>query len=100
MDFNRLICSKYEQIYTVPLTRKVYPMEFDGPYKHNDGLGTPVVSTATVRPDTNDIYIEARGGGAGLMTTTIHMVNGELWLTQTLPEKKGIQNSRVFHRKP
>ena len=75
-------------------------MEFDAPYKHKDGLGYSVVSTATVLPEKNEIFISAIGGKAGEMTTTIRIDDqNQLWLIQTLPEKNHIQNSRVFIRK-
>jgi len=97
LEMKEISKNKWQQIYVVPLTKKVYPMEFGGPYEHKDGLGDPVTSTAQVQSD-NTILITARGSRSGVVTTVIQIKDGELWLTQTMPEKGGIQNSRIFKK--
>ena len=71
----------------MPVTTKIYPMEFDGPYDHKDGLGDAVTSTAEIL-ENNTILITATGSRSGVVTTVIEIKDGELWLTQTMPEKE------------
>lgn len=62
-------------------------MEFGWPYEHKDGLGDQVTSSAEVQSD-NTILITARGSRSGVVTTVIQIKEGDLWLTQTMPEKE------------
>ena len=62
-------------------------MEFGWPYEHKDGLGDHVTSSAEVQSD-NTILITARGSRSGVVTTVIQIKDGDLWLTQTMPEKE------------
>jgi len=97
LEMKEISKNKWQQIYVVPVTTKIYPMEFDGPYDHKDGLGDAVTSTAEIL-ENNTILITATGSRSGVVTTVIEIKDGELWLTQTMPEKGGIQNSRIFKK--
>merc|ERR1712183_1240534 len=64
----------FGQIYTAPFYRQEYPMKFDGEYDLKDGLGTPVVATAS--DNCNQIEIVAENGKQGQQITTL-LLNAE-----------------------
>lgn len=96
LTFTKTGPQSFDQNYKTMGFTVSYPLRFDGPYKHVDGIKTPVVSTSTVRQD--DIYIVTKGGTTGPVKTIYNIhANGDLWINQYMVDKS-ISNSRIFKR--
>jgi len=89
---------RYEQIFTAPMYKGVFPIWLDGQnpqYKDNDK--NDVIGYSKQFEDS--VVIRAAGGKNGDIITTLKLQGTELHLSTTMPDKGGVTATRIFIRK-